>query len=102
MEEERRLTNRIAFRSGIKYGSPNPEYRGNIVNLSAGGIGIRGTKLYPRNSTIVIVKDNVDRFAGEVVWSSESIFPETHRMGIKFLKPGERLFQIYQQKEKNE
>jgi len=98
MKEERRLSNRINFRSGIKYGSPNPEYRGNIFDLSAGGIGIKGKKLYPPNSTIVVVKDNIDRFVGEVVWSSELISGKTHRMGIKFLRPGERLHQIYQQK----
>jgi len=98
MEEERRLSNRITFRSRIKYGRPNPEYRGYIVDLSEGGIGIRGKKLYPPNSTIVIVKDNIDRFAGEVVWSSELISGKTHRMGIKFLRPGEKLFHIYQQK----
>jgi len=102
MEEERRLTNRINFRSGIKYGRSNPEYRGYIVNLSAGGIGIRGEKLYPPNSTINIEKDNIDRFVGEVVWSSKLISDKTHRMGIKFLKPGERLHQIYQQKVKEE
>jgi len=98
MKEERRLSNRITFTSGIKYGRPNPEYRGNIVDLSAGGIGIRGKKLYPPNSTIVVVKDDIDRFLGEVVWSSELISGKTYRMGIKFLRPGERLFQIYQQK----
>jgi len=102
MEEERRLTNRINFRSGIKYGRPNPEYRGSIFDLSAGGIGIRGEKLYPPNSTIIIEKDDIDRFVGKVVWSSELISDKTHRMGIKFLKPGERLFQIYQQKVKEE
>jgi len=98
MKEERRLSNRINFRSGIKYGRPNPEYRGYIVNLSAEGIGIKGRKLYPPNSTIIIEKDDIDRFLCEVVWSSELISGKTHRMGIKFLKPGERLFQIYQQK----
>ncbi len=98
MKEERRLTNRITFRSGIKYGRPNPEYRGNIFNLSAGGIGIRGKKLYPPNSTIVVVKDNIDRFVCKVVWSSELISGKTHRMGIEFLGSGDRLLQIYQQK----
>jgi len=102
MKEERRLSNRITFRSGIKYGGPNPEYRGNIFNLSAGGIGIRGKKLYPPNSTIVVVKDNIDRFVGKVVWSSELISGKTHRMthrmGIEFLGSGDRLLQIYQQK----
>jgi len=102
MEEERRLTNRINFRSGIKYGSPNPEYRGYIVNLSEDGIGIRGEMLYPPNTTINIVKDDIDRFVGKVVWSSKLISDKTHRMGIKFLKPGERLHQIYQQKVKEE
>jgi len=98
MEEERRLSNRITFRRRIKYGRPNPEYRGYIVNLSEDGIGIRGEKLYPPNSTINIEKDDIDRFVGKVVWSSELISGNTHRMGIKFLRPGERLFQIYQQK----
>ncbi len=87
MKEERRLSNRITFKSGIEYGWPNPEYRGRIVDLSAGGIGIRGKKLYPPNSTIVVVKDNIDRFVGKVVWSSELISGKTHRMGMKFLKP---------------
>ncbi len=98
MEEERRLSNRITFRRGIKYGRPNPEYRGDIFDLSADGILVKGKKLYPPYSTIIIEKDDIDRFVGKVVWSSELISGKTHRMGIKFLKPGERLHQIYQQK----
>jgi len=98
MEEERRLSNRITFRRGITYGRPNPEYRGDIFDLSADGILVKGKKLYPPNSTIIIEKDDIDRFVGKVVWSSELNSDKIHRMGIKFLRPGERLFQIYQQK----
>ena len=101
LEPERRSSERIPFRSKIKYGLYSPTSEGYSFDLSEMGIGITASKLFPRGSLIVVkvvIEDETEEFVGRVVWSSKTTPIDACIMGIQFVTSTNKLNLIYQQK----
>jgi Tfp pilus assembly protein PilZ len=100
----RRLSERIPFRYKIKYGSWSPLWIGNTINLSEGGVGIKGNRAFPPGSkivTLLYMDDEVIELEGVVAWVSP--LPEIlssmalSTMGIKFSSGADKISHISRQ-----
>lgn len=99
--EDRRISKRIPFRGKVKYGSSDPILGGYSFNLSEGGIGIKGHRMYPPQSKITIflyLGDDTIRLEGVVRWVSPTLPGVRSSMGIKFTSRTDGIKSVYQQR----
>ena len=94
MEEERRISKRIFFDSGVRYHQKGSQKYCDTVgkDISNTGIGFISNEFLPKNSHIVFElhppgRQEPIQTMAEVVWVSDQPYSERFYVGARFLEP---------------
>ncbi len=98
MRIEHRLSQRISFKEPIKYGLDNPAFSCHTFDLSAVGIGIITSKVFPQDTELVFdmyMGDEVIRVEGLVARVTPIPSGTASIMGVKISSRLDHIKHIY-------